>query len=110
VPLSGYGCRKTLSLAGATKRADVAPLFTQVSPDFFNTMGIRIMTGRAFSERDTANSLKVAIVNQSSVKKILTAPIPLARTFKLRRRWAARGRIYEVVGLVRDNEVLRLAR
>ena len=69
VPLSGYGWQENVILAGSTKRADVAPLFTQVSPDFFNTMGIRIMAGRAFSERDTANSLKVAIVNQSFVKK-----------------------------------------
>ena len=40
VPLSGYGWQENVILAGATKRADVAPLFTQVSPDFFNTMGI----------------------------------------------------------------------
>jgi hypothetical protein len=59
VPLSGYGWQEHVILAGAAKRADVAPLFTQVSPDFFNTMGIGIMAGRAFSEPDTANSLKV---------------------------------------------------
>src|ERR1700719_4964589 len=47
VPLSSYGWQENVILAGAAKRADVAPLFTQVSPDFFNTMGIRIMAGRA---------------------------------------------------------------
>jgi hypothetical protein len=50
-----------------------------VSPDFFNTMGIRIMAGSAFNERDSANSSKVAIVNQSFVKKIPVINIYLKR-------------------------------
>jgi len=53
-----------------------------VSPDFFNTMGIRVMAGRAFSERDTAKSLKVAIVNQSFVKKILNGANPIGAHFQ----------------------------
>ena len=97
----------------ATKRADVAPLFTQVSPDFFQHHG-NPRHGRrcAFSERDTANSLKVAIVSQSFVKKILNGANPIgAHLFKLRRRWAARGPlIYEVVGLVRDTKYYDFAR
>jgi predicted permease len=104
VPLSGYGWQENVILAGATKRADVAPLFTQVSPDFFNTMGIRIMAGRAFSERDTANSLKVAIVNQSFVKKILNGANPIGAHFQIEEAVGRARPIYEVVGLVRDTK------
>jgi putative ABC transport system permease protein len=104
VPLSGYGWQENVILAGATKRADVAPLFTQVSPDFFNTMGIRIMAGRAFSERDTANSPKVAIVNQSFVKKILNGANPIGAHFQIEEAVGRARPIYEVVGLVRDTK------
>jgi putative ABC transport system permease protein len=104
VPLSGYGWQENIVLAGATKRADVAPLFTQVSPDFFNTMGIRVMAGRAFSERDTANSLKVAIVNQSFVKKILNGANPIGAHFQIEEAVGRARPIYEVVGLVRDTK------
>ena len=104
VPLSGYGWQENVILAGATKRADVAPLFTQVSADFFNTMGIRIMAGRAFSERDTANSLKVAIVNQSFVKKILNGANPIGAHFQIEEAVGRARPIYEVVGLVRDTK------
>jgi hypothetical protein len=104
VPLSGYGWQENVILAGATKRADVAPLFTQVSPDFFNTMGIRVMAGRAFSERDTANSLKAAIVNQSFVKKILHGANPIGAHFQIEEAVGRARPIYEVVGLVRDTK------
>jgi putative ABC transport system permease protein len=104
VPLSGYGWQENVILAGAAKRADVAPLFTQVSPDFFNTMGIPIMAGRAFSERDTANSLKVAIVNQSFMKKILKGANPIGAHFQIEEAVGRARPIYEVVGLVRDTK------
>src|ERR1700719_4601295 len=104
VPLSSYGWQENVILAGATKRADVAPLFTQVSPDFFNTMGIRVVAGRAFSERDTTNSLKVAIVNQSFVKKILNGANPIGARFQIEEAVGRARPIYEVVGLVRDTK------
>jgi putative ABC transport system permease protein len=104
VPLSGYGWQENVILAGSTKRADVAPLFTQVSPDFFNTMRIRIMAGRAFNERDTANSPKAAIVNESFVKKILNGANPIGAHFQIEEAMGRARPIYEVVGLVRDTK------
>ena len=104
VPLSGFGWQENVILAGATKRADVAPLFTRVSPDFFNTMGIPIMAGRAFKERDSVNSSKVAIVNQSFAKKILNGGNPIGTHFQIEEAVGRARPIYEVVGLVRDTK------
>jgi len=104
VPLSGYGWQENVILAGAAKRAEVAPLFTQVSPDFFNTMETPIMAGRAFNERDTANSPKVAIVNQSFVKKILNGANPIGAHFQIESSVGQARPIYEIVGLVRDTK------
>ena len=48
-----------------------------VTPEFFQTFGIRILNGRAFSERDTASSVKVAVVNQDFADKYLNGADPL---------------------------------
>ena len=104
MPLSGFGWSNNVILAGATKRADVNSQFTQVSPDFFNTMGIPIIAGRAFNERDTANSPKVAIVNQSFVKKILNGANPIGAHFQIEEEVGRARPMYEIVGLVRDTK------
>ena len=104
VPLSGFGWSENVILAGATKRADANALFTQVSPDFFSTMEMPIMAGRAFNERDTAHSPKVAIVNQSFVKKILNGANPIGAHFQIEEAVGRTRPIYEVVGLVGDTK------
>lgn len=104
VPLSGFGWSNNVILAGATKVADVSSLFTQVSPDFFNTMEMPIVAGRAFNERDTANSPKVAIVNQSFVKKILNGASPIGAHFQIEEEVGRTRPMYEIVGLVRDTK------
>ena len=48
-----------------------------VTPDYFSTYGIRLSRGRAFSDQDTASSVKVAMVNDDFVKKFLTGLDPL---------------------------------
>jgi predicted permease len=54
-----------------------------VGQDFFSTMGIPILAGRAFNNRDTETSLLVAIVNQTLVKEFFPSNInPVGRTFK----------------------------
>src|SRR5580704_9548213 len=104
VPLSGYGWQENVILAGASKRAEVHSLFTRVSPDFFNTMEIPIMAGRAFNEGDTANSPKVAIVNQSFVKEILNGANPIGAHFQIEEAVGRARPVYEIVGLVRDTK------
>jgi putative ABC transport system permease protein len=41
-----------------------------VSPDYFATMGIRVLSGRAFTDRDDAHAPRVVIVSQSVAKRI----------------------------------------
>ncbi|WP_058188365.1 ABC transporter permease [Terracidiphilus gabretensis] len=53
-----------------------------VGQDFFSTMGIRILAGRAFNATDTETSPLVAIVNQTLVKEFFPSNInPVGRTF-----------------------------
>jgi putative ABC transport system permease protein len=51
--------------------------FGMVTPDYFNTYGIQIISGRSFTDQDTAATVKVAMVNQDFVHKYLKGKDPL---------------------------------
>ena len=42
-----------------------------ISPDYFKTMGIALMKGRDFDERDETNALRAVIVNENFVRSYL---------------------------------------
>jgi putative ABC transport system permease protein len=49
----------------------------QITPDYFRTFGIRLVTGRVFTEQDNATSMKVAMVNEDFVNHFLRGVDPL---------------------------------
>lgn len=50
-----------------------------ITPDYFDTLGIRLRAGRDFNDADTATSEGVAIVNESFARQILHDPNPIGR-------------------------------
>jgi len=48
---------------------DSGSRYNRVGPGYFSALGIPLITGREFTDADTVNSLKVAIVNQTFAKK-----------------------------------------
>lgn len=75
-----------------------------VSPQYFQTMETPILQGRDFNSNDALNAPKVAIVNQSFVKRFLGgAKNPVGMQFRV---WASPGKpepFYSVVGVTRDS-------
>jgi hypothetical protein len=53
--------------------------FNQVSPAYFETVGIRIARGRAFTEADRTGTVPVAIVNGTFVKRYFPDVDPLTQ-------------------------------
>jgi putative ABC transport system permease protein len=104
VPISGYGWSENIILAGAKEHAKESQLFDRISPGYFNTMGIPIVVGRDFNERDTAISQKVAIVNESFVKKILNGANPIGQHFQIEEYVGRPRPMYEIVGFVKDTK------
>ena len=69
-----------------------------VSADYFQLMGIPLVRGRVFSDRDAADAPAVAIINQSAVKRFWPGPTPIGERISVGdpRQWR------EIVGVVGD--------
>jgi predicted permease len=67
-----------------------------VGERFFETMGIPLVSGRAFRTDDTVDSPKVAVVNEAFVRKYLPGQNPLGQVVKIF------GVDWQVVGISRD--------
>src|SRR5260370_1917405 len=53
--------------------------FNMVTPEYFRTFGIRMITGRAFTEQDVAGGVPAAVVNETFLKKYLSKVDPLTQ-------------------------------
>jgi predicted permease len=53
-----------------------------VGTDFFQTLGIPILQGRAFNHHDTATSPKVAVVNRALAERFFRGENPVGKTFE----------------------------
>ena len=53
--------------------------FQMVTPGYTDTLGIRITNGRGISDQDTANSSRVAVVNEEFVRRFLPEVNPLTQ-------------------------------
>jgi predicted permease len=76
-----------------------------IGGDYFATMGIPLLEGRAFTERDDARAPRVAIVNEIFAKSIWPGQPALGKRFRL---GDANGPTFEIVGVVRDMQDLVL--
>ncbi len=81
IPMERPGFGVPFSIAGQAVSQDPAQRptagFGMVSPEFFQTFGVRIDRGRPFTERDTRSSLRVAAVNEAFAGRYLKGTDPL---------------------------------
>lgn len=75
-----------------------------VSPDYFKTMGIRILKGRSFTELDTESTPSVAAVNTTLAKRFWPGRDPLAQQIDL----SGQGHWTEIIGVVDDARDINL--
>jgi predicted permease len=72
-------------------------LSNSVGQNFFITMGIPVLYGRAFDFRDTPTSPKVAVINQALARKEFSGMNPVGKTFK-----TEDDERYEIIGVSAD--------
>jgi putative ABC transport system permease protein len=103
VPFGGSTWNDNVINEGSDQDAGVA-WENFLDPGYFKTVGTPLLTGRDFDDRDTATSVKVAIVNQAFARKILKVDDPLGKRFRIHEAPGKPRPLYEIVGVTADNK------
>lgn len=100
-PLGNVHGRHWVTVEGYVRAPDesMVMLRNMVSPDYFETMGIRVLRGRAIDERDTEDADPVAVVNETMAARYWPGQDPIGRTVR-----ADGGTTYTVVGIIEDGK------
>lgn len=97
VPVSSFSNSSTFVAEG---RADTMLAYNErITPDYFDTLGIRLVRGRAFTRDDRIDRPPVLIVNESMARALWPHDDPIGK----RIAYDDAARVWrEVVGVVRD--------
>jgi putative ABC transport system permease protein len=79
----------------------VSAIYYLVSPDYFQTMGIPVVRGRAFTEQDRDGSPRVAIVSEEFVRLHFPNEEPIGKRIRMGRNSSIVREIVGVVGSVK---------
>ena len=70
--------------------------YNEISPEFLATMGIPLVSGRAFTRADDETAMPVAIVDQTIATQFFRGSDPVGRRIQVRGKWL------QIVGLARN--------
>ncbi|MGD0221864.1 MAG: ABC transporter permease [Terriglobia bacterium] len=107
LPMTGEYSGGPFEIEGRPKPADWMDMDTQYNestPDYFRTMGIPLLRGRDFDERDTANSLPVTLINDTLARRYFQNEDPIGRRIKLGDKWHT---IVGIVGSIKHQQPMR---
>jgi len=95
-PGSGWSDNNSLLLDGVEKQG-ASLRSNNVGPDFFRTMGVPILAGRDIAASDTETTQRIAVVNETFVKKFLSQTNPIGHTL-------GKKNPFTIVGVARDSK------
>ena len=79
---------------------DVSADWTRITPGFFDTIGARMLAGRAINEDDNGNTRHVAVINEAFAKKFFGNQNPIGQHFGPAP--VKNAGTYEIVGVVQN--------
>jgi predicted permease len=105
--LSGDRNFITIEVEGYTpqRQRDMNPAFNSLFPGYFATLGVPVVKGREFTERDAPGAPPVVVVNEAFARFFFGQENPIGRRIK-RPRMKGEPVTMEIVGVVRDNKTL----
>jgi predicted permease len=102
-PLLGQGTwMSDVVPVGTQPRPDVTTHILMTGPEFFTTIQIPLLRGRAIDERDRPGSPPVAVVNEAYVKTNFGDRNPLGQHIVIHRRPPFENRDVEIVGVAKN--------
>ena len=99
--LEGSNVESRVQIAGASADRDRAPQVSleSVGADYFETLSIPILQGRAISETDVRAKLPVAVVSNAMARHLWPGQSPIGQTFRF---GGPTSPGYQVIGVARD--------
>ncbi len=82
----------------AAKDENLFANYSQVSPDYFRSMGIKLRSGREFTVQDTATTPLVAVINEAMANRYWPGKDPVGRRFSMGGDW------FVVIGVVETSK------
>jgi putative ABC transport system permease protein len=107
-PMSGDQWGHDVRIQGKPEpgpKDDVSADWTRITPGFFDTIGARMLAGRAINEDDNGNTRHVAVINEAFAKKLFGNQNPISHHFgpaPLKNAGT-----YEIVGVVQNIHYVR---
>ncbi len=103
MPLTVIGAASQVFVLGRPEPKPGEPQvagYSQVSTNYFHTMGIPLLRGRNFDGHDTVDAPFVAIVNETFARTLFPNEDPIGQRLKVMDSY--RERPTEIVGIIRD--------
>ncbi|MBC8165542.1 MAG: ABC transporter permease, partial [Bryobacteraceae bacterium] len=89
LPFTGSDAGRSFKIDGRPEPASLADRprgsYNIACPDYFRTLGIPLMEGREFSDRDSLAAVQTTVINQAMAKRYWPGESPLGRRIKLGR-------------------------
>jgi predicted permease len=103
IPLSGMRASVDVVVDGRpVRREEMSEAeYRIVSPRYFDTIGMRLLSGRAFTDRDRAGAVDVAIVNRTMAERLWPGADPLGARVRIE-PGSRIDQVVEIVGVVND--------
>lgn len=102
-PMSGDSWNEGIRIQGRPEpppKQDTSAGWARVVSGFFDTIGAKVVLGRAFTEDDTASTRPVAVINEAFAKHFFKDQNPIGQHFGMDRLKYAGS--YEIIGVVKD--------
>jgi len=103
-PQDGDSWNDDVFIQGRTREStqDILVSWLRTGPEYFKTIGTPVLRGRSIGEQDTATSQRVAVVDESFVKKFFPNEDPIGQHFGFAQDGHSGD--YEIVGVVKDTQ------
>jgi predicted permease len=94
--------RLTISLAGTRDETSYAATAVSATPGIFRTLGVPILSGRGFDDRDDAGERPVAVISEFAARQLFGTANAVGRQFVMQ---PARTPTVTVIGVARNTDV-----
>jgi putative ABC transport system permease protein len=103
IPVLGWSWHSGFTVEGRPPvRPEEMPVayFLTITPDYFRTMGIRLVKGRLFSEQDMVEAPGMAVIDETLARRYFPNEDPIGKRLKADGVGVDGARLYEIVGVV----------